>query len=76
MKTPRPRCEAPAPLTELDASLTSDQRRTIDDDFDHIIVMDPYEAHAPSRRSDKELGEFLNLLDSLQNGNDRKETTR
>jgi hypothetical protein len=46
------------------------------EDFDDINVVDPYEVHAPSRRSDKDLGEFLNLLDSLETGDDRKETTR
>lgn len=46
------------------------------DDFDDLVVVDPHEAHAPSRRSDKDLGEFLSLLDSLETGNDRKESTR
>lgn len=51
-------------------------RDEIDLNIDDMIVIDPYEQHAPSRRSDKELGEFLSLLDSLETGNDRKETTR
>jgi hypothetical protein len=50
--------------------------RSIDEDFDDLIVVDPYEVHAPSRRSDKDLGAFLGLLDSLETGNDRKEITR
>jgi hypothetical protein len=50
--------------------------RSIDEDFDDLIVVDPYEVHAPSRRSDKNLGEFLSLIDSLETGNDRKEITR
>ena len=48
----------------------------LDAELDELTVVDPYECHAPSRRSDKELGEFLNLLDSLETGIDRKETTR
>ena len=50
--------------------------RSIDEDFDDLVVVDPYEVHAPSRRSDKDLGEFLSLIDSLETGNDRKEITR
>ena len=41
-----------------------------------MIVVDPYEVHGPSRRSDKDLGDFLTLLDSLETSNDRKEATR
>lgn len=48
----------------------------IDRAIDDQIIVDPYEVHAPSRRSDKELGEFLGLLDSLETGNDRKKNTR
>jgi hypothetical protein len=44
----------------------------LDQDFDERVVVDPYECHQPSRRSDKELGHLLNLLDSLETGNDRK----
>jgi hypothetical protein len=101
MKNTRPRCETPAPLTEIEAGLPDYQRRTtiddhahflrcistdergldeidreIDEDFDDLVVVDPYEVHAPSRRSDKDLGEFLSLIDSLETGNDRKEITR
>ena len=51
--------------------------RRIDDELiDDLTVVDPYEVHAPSRRSDKALGELLGLLDSLEFGNSRKETTR
>jgi hypothetical protein len=50
--------------------------RSIDEDFDDLLVVDPFEVHAPSRRSDKDLGAFLGLLDSLETGNDRKEITR
>ncbi len=46
------------------------------DELDEILVVDPYEVHAPSRRSDKDLEGLLNLIDSLETGNDRKETTR
>jgi hypothetical protein len=39
------------------------------EDFgDYLIVVDPYEVHAPSRRSDKELGRMLDLLASLEQG--------
>lgn len=48
----------------------------IDRMCDDMIVIDPYEQHAPGRRSGKELGEFLSLLDSLETGNDRKKNTR
>lgn len=48
----------------------------IDRDFDDQIVVDPHELHAPSRRSDEELGELLSLLDSLETGIDRKVNTR
>lgn len=41
----------------------------IDRMLDDMIVVDPYELHAPSRRSDKDLGAFLSLLDSLETGN-------
>ena len=58
-------------------SLTPDSRYDeIDRELDDMIVVDPYEVHGPSRRSDKSLGAFLNLIDSLPTGNDRKETTR
>ncbi len=46
------------------------------DELDEIPVVDPYECHAPSRRADKDLEGLLNLIDSLETGNDRKETTR
>jgi hypothetical protein len=48
----------------------------IDRMLDDMTVIDPYEVHAPSRRSDKDLCEFLKLLDSLEPGNGGKETTR
>jgi hypothetical protein len=38
----------------------------IDRDFDDLIVVDPYESHASSRRSDKELTAVLALLDNLE----------
>jgi hypothetical protein len=47
----------------------------IDDDLDDMAVADPYELHAPRRRSDKDLARMLDLLDSLPTGNDRKEAT-
>ncbi len=57
--------------------ISTDERGVdeIDRKIDDMIV-DPYECHAPTRRSDKDLGEFLSLLDSLETGKDRKETTR
>ena len=48
----------------------------IDLELDDLNVVDPYEVHAPSRRSDKNLGYFLSLLDSLETATDRKEITR
>lgn len=39
-----------------------------DDINDDDILVDPYEVHAPSRRSDKELGRVLEILDNLENG--------
>lgn len=51
-------------------------RDLIDRELDDMIVVDPYEVHGPSRRSDKDLGDFLTLLDSLETSNDRKEATR
>jgi hypothetical protein len=48
----------------------------IDAELDDLTVADPYELHAPSRRSDKDLARMLDLLDSLPTANDRKETTR
>ena len=78
--------------TELDALLTADERRVkmaadenlirslgrdeIDRELDDMNTVDPYEVHGPSRRSDKDLSEFLSLLDSLETGNDREEATR
>ena len=44
----------------------------IDMELDGMIVVDPYEVHAPSRRSDKEVANLLDLLDNLETGNDRK----
>lgn len=50
-------------------SLTPDSRYDeIDRELDDMIQVDPYECHAPSRRSDKELARVLSILDSL---NDR-----
>lgn len=37
-----------------------------DDDFDDLLVVDPYERHAPSRRSDREVADVLAILDSLE----------
>ena len=45
----------------------------LDRSLDDMLVMDPYEAHAPSRRSDKDVANMLALLDNLEQG---KETTR
>jgi hypothetical protein len=46
----------------------------VDELVAEIPVVDPYEVHAPSRRSDKEVANLLDLLDNLET--DRKETTR
>lgn len=43
------------------------------DDDDDLIIVDPYECHAPNRRSDRELADLLALLNSIEQG---KETTR
>ena len=44
------------------------------EDFEaDFIVVDPYEVHAPCRRSDQELDRVLEILDNLENG---KGTTR
>jgi hypothetical protein len=43
----------------------ANQGDEIDDDY---ILVDPYEVHAPSRRSDKELGRVLELLENLKTG--------
>jgi Holliday junction resolvasome RuvABC ATP-dependent DNA helicase subunit len=37
----------------------------IDRKLDALIVVDPYECHAPGRRSDKELAAVLAILDEL-----------
>ena len=42
------------------------------DEIDEILVVDPYECHAPSRRSDKDLASLLDLLDSLETSNSGK----
>lgn len=46
----------------------SQGRDEIDRGIDDMIVVDPYERHAPSRRSDKELAAVLALLDELKAG--------
>lgn len=45
----------------------------IDRRCEDMFVIDPYECHAPGRRSDKELTTLLALLDNLEEG---KATTR
>lgn len=57
---------------EIDALVDDDYHVVLDEE----IQIDPYECHAPSRRSDKEVANLLDLLDNLETGNDRKETTR
>lgn len=56
-------------------SLVTDShgRDEIDREIDDRIVADPYELHAPSRKSDAELNRVLAILDNLENG---KEITR
>ena len=41
---------------------------TADEDFDDLTVVDPYEVHAPGRRSDREVSKLLTLLDNLESG--------
>lgn len=48
----------------------------IDDELDDMTVVDPYQVHAPSRRSDKSLASFLDLIDNLPISNDGKGQTR
>jgi hypothetical protein len=48
-------------------------RDAVDLDLDEMIQVDPYEVHAPSRRSDKEVAALLTVLDNLE---DREEITR
>lgn len=45
----------------------------VDLDLDEMIQVDPYEVHAPSKRSDKEVAALLTVFDNLE---DRKEITR
>ena len=61
---------------EIDSLLTPADHDEIDALVAEIPIVDPYEVHAPSRRSDKEVANLLDLLDNLETGNDRKETTR
>jgi hypothetical protein len=49
-----------SPATELESFFG--------DDDDDLILVDPYECHAPSRRSDRELADFIALLNSLEQG--------
>ena len=37
-----------------------------DRELDEMIEVDPYDGDPPSRRSDKELGRVLSILDSLE----------
>jgi hypothetical protein len=41
----------------------------IDLECDDMTIVDPYEIHAPSRRSDKEINRLLSILDSLETSN-------
>ena len=66
-------CRSPLEIEQL---LTSDQRRPLDEIdrmFDDHIVIDPYEVHGPSRKSDADLNRVLAILDNLESG---KEITR
>ena len=45
----------------------------VDAELDDMNVVDPYEIHAPSRRSDADLNRVLSILDNLESG---KEITR
>lgn len=48
-----------------------------DSDMDDLILVDPYECHAPSRRSDREVADILAVLDSLLDSHEQgKEITR
>jgi hypothetical protein len=60
----------------IDSLLTPEDLDEIDRELDEQTIVDPYECHAPSRRSDREVANLLDLLDNLETGNDRKETTR
>jgi hypothetical protein len=44
----------------------------VDLEVDRINVVDPYECHAPSRRSDKQVASLLDLLDNLETSNSGK----
>jgi hypothetical protein len=39
-----------------------------DSDMDDLILLDPHECHAPTRRSDREVAVLLSILDSLEQG--------
>lgn len=49
-------------------STDSQGRDEIDREIDDMNVVDPYEIHAPSRKSDIELNRVLNILDNIENG--------
>ena len=40
----------------------------VDLECDDMTIVDPYEIHAPSRKSDVELNRVLSILDNLENG--------
>lgn len=52
-------------------SVDAQGRDEIDRMCDDMIVVDPYELHAPSRRSDKELAAMLAVLDALDTGKEK-----
>jgi hypothetical protein len=56
-------------LTDLFGRDSIDRDQHLDD----LNIADPYESHAPSRKSDAELNRVLAILDNLGDG---KETTR
>ena len=53
---------------ECGISTDSFGRDQIDQDLDDLTVADPYDLHAPSRKSDADLNRVLAILDNLENG--------
>jgi hypothetical protein len=39
-----------------------------EDDMDDLLMVDPYECQAPSRRSEKEVAGILAILDEIKKG--------
>lgn len=58
--------QKPVSINQHDEFLESLLRPADYDDLDGIILQDPYVPNAPGRRSDKDLGHLLNILDELE----------